>query len=402
MRTRTLIPIFFLCICAFAPRAQESSSPDPVRKYRLLFGAPDESEPFATAGVTLNKAFMDLYHRGIAPKVPPAMAPWTEILWSIHWSFFFTMWPHDGGHWARAQQVGGNFVITGFGYPFPTAEMRLPADLDKKLETLTSIGGHEINFLMREQIHMDYYTYQHIFADELIHAFVQDVFYPFYAFVIAYANPDDPSVWTDTRGDPVESTLSVFESYTGRPPVRGDGTVDPGLIDQYRESTILSVVWPLFNPLFYRSLKAFGADMSRDHGLMTAPWMYGSGKLAYSWGTHFHPSPLGYELYLTNYFRLLGRLYVLGLKAGRPYKNNGIGLRIPRLAQQGKVYLGAAADFWDQDIYGRGGSVALDVHYQPARGIGVTVKGGWKSEGYLVGRRVDSSPLVLAGCSYFF
>ena len=394
--------ILFLFIFTSILQAQEDSTVVHTRQYRLIFGAPDESEIFATAGVTFNKAFMDIYHRGIAYRLPPKIAPWAEIIWSIHWSFFFTMWPHDGGHWTRAQQVGGDFVIREFGFPFPTAEMRLPEVLDQKDETLTSIGGHEINYLMRQQIHMDYYDHQYIYADELIHALVQDVFFPFYAFVIAYADPTNPSVWTDTRGDPVEYTLSVFKTYTGRPPIRKDGSVDPELIDQYRESAYLSVLWPLLNPMFYRSIKAFGVDMKQDHGLMTAPWMLGNDRFAWAWGTHFNPSPLGYELYLTNYFRFQGKLYTLSLKTGRPYKNYGIGIQIPRLFEKGKFHLGLTVDVWDQDIFGQGGSVVIDAQYQPHKGFGMILKGGWKSDGYLVGRRVDKSTLLLAGCSYCF
>ncbi len=330
------------------------------------------------------------------------MAPWIEVLWSIQWSFAFTMWPHDGGHWVRAQQIGGDFVISKFGYPFPKAEMRLPDQLPQKYQTLTSIGGHEINFLMRQQIHMDYYQNQYIFADELQFAFVQDIFFPFYALIIAHRNPTKETTWTDTWGDPVEYSLSVFKSYTGKEPVRPDGSVDPELIRQYRTNAWLSLTWPLLNPMFYRSLKSFGADLKQDHGLMASPWMLGNDRFAWSWGTHFNPSPLGYELHFINYFRYLGKLYAVSLKTGGPFKNNGAGIHIPQLFVAGKLQLGVVADIWDQDIFGRGGSVMLDARYQPIRGFGLIFRGSWKSDGYMVGRRVDQSTLFLAGGSYTF
>ncbi|MBN1998911.1 hypothetical protein JW935_15230 [candidate division KSB1 bacterium] len=401
---KTLVLFFVLYFCCFTPllHSQSDSTTIPLREYRLLLGDPNESEIFATAGVTLNKAMMDLYLRHIGPHMPSTIAPWVETLWYINWTFIFTMWPHDGGHWARAQQIGGDFVMTGFGYPFPVMEMRLPEDIPKKERTLTSIGGHEINFLMRQKIHTDYYKNQYAFADELVHGFIQDIFYPMYSFLIAYADPTKPSVWTDTRGDPVEYNLSVFENFTGRPAIRDDGTVDPELVDQYNESVLLGLVWPMLNPMFYRSLKAFNADLHQNRGLMKPPWMLGKNKLSWAWGTHFNPSPLGYELYCTNYFRYMDRLYLLTLKTGRPHKNNGIGIGIPRLFRKGNFCIGLTANIWDQAIFGRGGSVELEARYAPNRGLGLIVKGGWKTQGYQVGRRVGESALLLAGFSYSY
>ena len=402
MKKFIIIHLLLLLSMTLNLMAQDDTTAVYTRQYKLVFGASDELEIFATTGVTLNKAFIDLYQQGIAHRLPAKLAPWIETIWSINWTFFFTMWPHDGGHWARAQQVGGDFLITKFGYPFPVAKMRLPEVMDRKYETLTSIGGHEINYLMRQQVHLDYYDKQYAFADELIFSFIQDIFYPMYAFLLAYADPTNPAVWTDTRGDPIESTLSVYKNYTGRDPIREDGSVDPELIDQYRTNTYLSLLWPLLNPMLYRSAKAFTVDMAKDHGLMKAPWMLGNDRFAYSWGTIFHPSPLGYELYLNNYFRYNGKLYLVYMKTGHPFKNNGIGFQIPRLLEVGKFCLGLSADVWDQDIHGKGGNVVFSTEYQLQKGFRVIMKGGWKSAGYLVGRRVDESPLLLVGGSYSF
>jgi len=44
----------------------------------------------------------------------------------------------------------------------------------------------------------------------------------------------------------------------------------------------------------------------------------------------------------------------------------------------------------------------FSTEYQLQKGFGVIMKGGWKSAGYLVGRRVDESPLLLVGGSYSF
>ena len=70
-----------------------------------------ELNAIATAGVNLNKMFTDLYLYGISPAMPEGIEPTTRTLWHVFWSFNLSMWPHDAGHWARARQVGGNFVI---------------------------------------------------------------------------------------------------------------------------------------------------------------------------------------------------------------------------------------------------------------------------------------------------
>ena len=126
----------------------------------------------------------------------------------------------------------------------------------------------------------------------------------------------------------------------------------------------------MLNPMFFRGLKSFGADMQHNYGLMNAPRMLGNENFAWSWGTHFNPSPLGYELYLTNYFRLSGKFYTLSLKTGRPYKNNAISIQIPYLLEKGKFSMGIAVDAWDQDIFDKGGSLVLNAQYQPPKGFG--------------------------------
>ncbi|MFB0516236.1 MAG: hypothetical protein ACETWG_06495 [Candidatus Neomarinimicrobiota bacterium] len=375
------------------------SQSGPYREYRFLFGQPYELDPIATAGTSLNKVFQDMYYRGIGPRLPERLQPIAETVWAVYWTYIFSLWPHEFGHWARARQVGGDFIIHGFSFPFPKAEMDLPASLSVEEETLASIGGHEINNLMMRQTHLDFYQHHYAYADELIHAFIQEVYFTFYAFVIAPANPEEPSTWTSTVGDPVESALSVYENYTSRPAIRQDGSVDPELSSYYQEAVYLSVLWIMLDPMLYQSAKAFGADMEQNHGLLT-PRMFGDEIKAWIWGTQFNPSPLGYELYLTNYLRFNRRLYALYIKAGRPYRNTGIGIQVPGLVEQGKFTLGAACDLWDQDMYGRGAAIAFDVKYQFYKGFGLLLKGGWKDEGYLLGKRIDKSATFFVGVSY--
>ena len=393
--------LFVLFTVTITLCAQGENQPESFREYRFLFGPANEIETIAEAGTSLNKIFQDIYFRGLQSRVPSSIQPYTEIIWSAFWTYFFTLWPHEYGHRARARQSGGDFIINNKSFPFPSAEMILPPSLDIKMRTLSSIGGLEINNRMMNQIHMDFYENDYAYADEMIHAFIQEVFFPFYSIIVTPADPDKPSTWTSTRGDPVEAILSVYEKHTGRPAIREDGSVDPELSRYYRESVYVNILWTLLDPMLYQSAKAFGADMNKNHGLMR-PWMIGKNRLSWAWGTQFHSSPLGYELYFNNYFRVNGNLYSLYFKTGRPYKNIGLGIRIPGLVKKGGFALGAGCDIWDQDLYGKGASFSVDLRYQFYKGVGLLLDGSWKDEGYLVGRRVGKTKMLYAGFSYRF
>jgi hypothetical protein len=375
------------------------SQSEPSREYHVLFGHPHDQEWIAANGITLNKAFQDIYYKGLTSRVPDKLKSFTETIWSVFWTFNFSMWPHDCGHWARARQIGGDFRINQYRFPFPVAEMIQPDSVSRGEEALASIGGHEINNLMMRQAHLDFYNREYSYAIDLIHAFIQEVYYPFYAFVLAPTNPEKPSTWRDTYGDPVESALIMYKSHTGREPLRDDGSVDPDLIRYYREATYVSVLWTLLDPMLYQSARAFGADITEDYGLMK-PWMLGGKQFSWIWSTQFHFSPLGYELYLANYLRYRQRLYTAYVKAGQPFKNLGFGVGIPGLLKGNKFTLGVACDLWDQDIYGSGAGIFMDAHYQASDHLGLILKGGWKDEGYLIGKRVEKSAIFFAGLSY--
>jgi hypothetical protein len=386
------------CVSLVTADAVDSVPTDYFREYRLLFGHPEEMEIIANTGVTLNKVMSDLYFKGFGPKLPEKVGKYTEVAWSIFWTFSASLWPHEFGHWARARQTGGDFIFTGFTFPFPTARMEFPDTYQpKENATLPSVGGFEINYLMRRQTHDDFFRKGYAYSDELVHSFIQEVYYPFYAFVVAFADVDNPYTWTNTRGDPVEGALSVYRTFTGRDPLRSDSTVDPELIRQYRESVYLSVLWTVLDPMLYISAKAFNKNMKENGGLMR-PWMlFSRNDIGWTWGTGFNPSPLGYELYLTSYLRLRERLYTLYFKGGRPYKNIGMGFSVPRLFSAKRFSIGSSCDLWMQDAYGNGLAASLLFEYRLSRNAGLIIKAGWKERGYVVGRNIEESALLIAG-----
>ena len=374
-----------------------------LRDYRVLLGDPQEMEFIANTGVLLNKVLNDAYFRGFGPRLPKKIAPVASIAWSVFWTYSCSLWPHEFGHWARARQTGGDFIFEGYSFPFPAAKMVKSSSYDPAEDgTLSSVGGFEINFLMRRQTHTAMYRNGYAYADELIHSFIQEVYFPFYAFVVAFPKTSDPYTWTNTRGDPVESALAVYKSYTKRNALRPDSTVDPELVDYYWEAIGANLICTLLDPMLYKSARAFGVDMKNNFGLMK-PWMAFSGRdIGWTYGTAFNPSPLGYELYFTNYLNLAGKLYTLYLKAGRPYKNLGIGFYAPDLLKWKGFALGSTCDFWIQDVYGNGSSVDLEGRYRLNKRLVVLARTGRKDRGYVVGRKTGESLLALVGLDYSF
>jgi hypothetical protein len=398
---RIVFSVVGLCIFYQLLFADESMMTPAYREYDFIAGDFLELEFIANTGHTMNKLFQDLYYRGFGKNMHGKMQPWVDGVWYVYWTYFWSLYPHEFGHKTRARQVGGDFIFEGFTFPFPRTRMELPDNLDDGEKTLSVIGGFEINNLMRCKTHMDFYEQNYAFADELVHSFIQEVYYPFYTLIVAPARVNKAATWTETRGDPVEYILSVYQKYYDRPAIREDGSVDPDLIGLYRESFLLNIAWTLMDPMLYCSFKAFRLDARVDDMVMR-PKMFGDQQFAWIWGTLFNATPLGYELYLNNYFRLRGRLLKFYIRGGRPYENLGAGIQMPNIIDRERLKLGVAADVWKQDIYGDGINIALEGRYYITSQLGIVLKTAWKQPGYLLGRRVDESALIMGGISWRF
>lgn len=386
---------FFVCMNAYA-----SSQTEPPKEYQLALGAPTELQTIATTGVLLNSLGYDLYQNGVYPYLPDNVNRYLEPLWSAFWTFNMTMWPHDGGHWARAQQAGGDFIIDEYRFPFPVSRMVELKNASKAQETLTSAGGFEINTLMQWQTRYSYYKNDYAYADSLVHSFIQTLFFPLYSVAIAYADPDDPKTWTDTYGDPTEYTLLVYKHKTGREALDANGKVDTELAGLYREVFWTNLLWTLLDPMFYDSARAFAIDTNKEPRYLRPKW-FGTPSYSWQYGTYFNPSPLGYELYLFNYFRIKQELFTTYLRWGRPFKNRGLGLSIPEILQLGKLSADSRLEAWNQDIFGSGISAALELRYKFSRHFHCSLDISWKEKGYIPGRELDQSTRIL-GKLYFY
>jgi hypothetical protein len=344
----------------------------------------------------------DSYYLGLVPRIPKTLDIIVAPIIQTFASFYMTIWPHEFGHWTRAREIGGEFVFEKLTFPWPKARMELPENVDLFSETLTSTGGFEINNLMRRQIINDYYGNGYSYANMMVHAFIQEIYYPAYAYIIAplvnggRIDPEEPDTWINTKGDPVESSLLTYRNYYDMPIPEEDQEVDVRLVNYYKEARTMSVLWTLADPGFYESLRGFGTKMNTDSGILY-PKMIGLEDFKWMYNTLFNITPLGYELHFMNHFMINKNYYQLSFHYGRPFQNVGVGFCIPSLLHKDNITMGMLLNYWYQQPYGNGFHVALRSDLFFSDNMGGTIACGWKSQGYLLGLPVDSGFYFRAG-----
>ena len=362
-----------------------------LRSYPISFGHLTDSRFAATNGITLNKlAYDGMYRSGLVNHIPKPAQPWIETTWSVFWTFNFTMWPHDMGHWARANQAGGDFVIDEYRFPFPLARMVDAPNATAAEQTLMSVGGFEINSLMRWQHEMFYFRHGYRDADDTVHNVISTLLFPMYTLLIAPTNPSKSSTWDNTYGDPVDFAKLVYQHYTGRPAIRSDNSVDPSLVSLYREIFWMNILTTALDPMLYKSLKVFSMDLKRNPKIVN-PWLVKKDNFAWAYTTRFNPGALGYEIYLTQHVRFQQYYFAAYARTGRPFKNRGLGLIVPALFKFRRFSLATSAEAWDQDVYGKGAILTLTPTYQINSRLNVSLTWHWKDHGYVVGHRLHRS-----------
>jgi hypothetical protein len=404
-KKRILLLIMVFLFNAEVLKSESGDKNGAFREYRFFYGGSKDLYAVANLGVNSYAALTDLYYLKLAGYIPEKVEGISGAIWQTCCSFMLTIWPHEFGHWTRARQVGAEFVFVKFAIPWPDARMDLPPNIDLFSETLTSVGGFEINNLMHRMIAENYYARNYGYANLGIHAFIQQIYYPAYAFVVAplvsrgWINPRNADIWIHTMGDPVESTLLTYRNYSGIPIPESGKPVDPGLISYYRECLWLSLIWTLINPGLYEGIRAFTVPMEESGGYMEPLVLGGSGN-SWMYGTLFNASPLGYELYFDQHIRIAGRYVRCSLRYGRPFKNYGIELRVPELGHWEKFRIGADLAYWYQEPFGHG--LQLGAECGLSDGLsGIYVSGGWKSPGYVLGMPVEQGLYLRGGISLF-
>jgi len=364
-----------------------------TRNYTITLGYPHDSRVIANAGVALNKAGYDLYFQLVYPKLPGLLQKITAPVWTTFWTFNFTLWPHEMGHWVRANQAGGDFLITQYQFPVPVAKMvQPPWGATPLQEALMSSGGFEINNLMRRQTEMDFYKHGYAYGDELAHSFIQSIFFPMYSVLFTPADPENPETWSNAYGDPTQYTKIIFEHYSGRPSV-ANNEVDPEQAKMYKEFFWVNLATILLDPMLYQSAAGFGMDMALYE--TRRPWRLGNETFSWMYSLQFNPGALGYEIIFLNHVKIKERKFAFYGKWGRPFKNYGAGILYPQIFTMGKFSMGSSLEVWEQDFYGQGISLSVIPAFEIVPGYQLLADVSWKTQGYILGRRLEEGPEFL-------
>jgi hypothetical protein len=229
----------------------------PQREYRFVLASGYDLRTSAVAGPTLNRMTQDAYLYGISPHLSDGLNRVLGTTWSVFFTYTTMLWPHEFGHWSRAQQVDSQFVFENYMPLLPHTTVEMPDDATHADSALLSVGGFEVNSLVARQAQLDFYRQGGAYSDDLGHALLNEMFFPVYSAIFP-ARATEADTWVHTRGDPVHFVLPVYERYTGRPAVMASGEVDPDLIGLYRESVALSVAWAVLDPGLIQQAMAFG------------------------------------------------------------------------------------------------------------------------------------------------
>ncbi len=394
---RSLIALMILLLIPVCSLAQEKSDTTFHRHYEFGIAPGYDLNNVARNSLTTLKIAQDAFSKGIQPKLPEKLGNVLGGLWSFSFTYLSMIWPHEFGHSMRARQAGGQFKIHNISLPIPYTTMHLPENASLQDHALSVIGGFEINYLTSRNIQDDFYEYNGLYNDELAVAFVHKMMYPIYVSLVVPRDPNKEDTWINTAGDPVHYILPVWKRYSNDMVFLADGSVNPGLVDFYGQSSLLASFIYLLDPVFYKqAAAAFGkvTDGKRPG------YIIGNEHNGWAYGTMFNTSVLGYEVFLNNYVKLNDRLFILRLKTGRPYKNNSITISSPNLYNSEKIKIGTLMEVWDQDIFGKGIMVYSDLSYSISKKFDLDLQLGYKTKGYTIGREIDDKFIAWAGIRY--
>jgi hypothetical protein len=388
--------LIFICICSFtAINAQDSLW---VRDYQFGIYNNYDLRNSSSNAISVHALASDLFRKGVVSKMGPKLGKVSYGVFNFASTFLTLIWSHEFGHSLRAKQVDGYFKIHNFGVPIPYTTMHLPSDISITDEALSVTGGFEVNSLSVQNIQRKFIARNGLYNEDLAFSFANRLFYPLYTTIIVPINPNEKNVWIETAGDPVHIILPVFKNYSNNQVFMEDSTVNPALVKLYGQAALFATFFNLLDPQFYREVGASFGNMDK---LRTPIFLIGDHKTGWTYGTMFNVSPLGYELYLNNYIHLNDRMFVLSLKYGNPFKNNGLTIGWQNIVERENISLSSYIDIWDQDIFGKGMALDMSLDYKITRKVGVHLSLGYKTEGYVLGKKLDAGLNAGLGFIYY-
>ena len=177
-----------------------------------------------------------------------------------------------------------------------------------------------------------------------------------------------------------------------------DGSVNPELVQLYNEAAIFASFFQLLDPQFYRDV---GAAFGKTSKTRRPIFLISDFNNGWTYGTLFNASPLGYELYMQNYFHINNRQFGLYLKYGRPFQNIGLGVSMNNVLTFKAFQADVLAEIWQQDIFGSGASLELSGKWKLNKHLGLNFNLGYKTEGYVLGKQLNSGANLGAGISIY-
>ncbi len=393
---KRIAQIIFTCICSFnALNAQDSLW---VRDYQIGIYNNLDLRNTSSNVIAVHAIANDLFRKKIKSRMGPKLGNVSYGIFSFANTYLAVVWSHEFGHSLRAKQVSGQFKIHNFGLPIPYTTMHLPTDINLIDEALSVTAGFEVNHLNIQNIQRKFIARNGLYNEDLGFSFANRLMFPLYTSLIAPIDPKEKDVWINTAGDPVHIILPVFKKYSNNQVFLADSTVNPGLVKLYRQAAFLGTFINLLDPQFYREV---GATFGKTAKNRTPIFLIGDYKTGWTYGTMFNVSPLGYELHLNNYFHVYEKMFVLTLKYGNPFKNNGMSIGWQNIVDRDNILLSAYIDFWDQDILGKGMGADMSLDYEFSKRLGAHLSLGYKSEGYVLGKQKDAGLIAGLGLIYY-
>lgn len=379
--------------------SQSTISADSIRsrEYQVSYFNQLDLRNSSYNSIAVHRLMLDAFKFGIKPHVSEEFGAIGYGVYSFGITYLTMIWSHEFGHSLRAKQVGGHFNIHNAKLPIPFTTMELPDDISLPNEALSVTGGFEVNYLTVRHMQREFIEHNGSYNEDLSYGFANRLMYPIYTTLIVPVNPEDRDIWINTAGDPIHCILPVFKEYSNGQVFMADSSVNPELVKFYTQSAILGTYFNLLDPQFYREVAAAFGKQSKDRKPV---FLLGDHSTGWTYGTLFTVSPLGYELYMNNYIHHEGKQFSLYLKYGRPFKNNGVGLRWANIVDSDVVQMSALMEFWDQDIFGRGVSseIQTDIKINTLFSLNLTV--GYKSQGFILGKQIDAGANLGFGLTY--
>lgn len=340
----------------------------------------------STNFIATHRVLNDGFNHLVESNLKKGAAKVSKGIFSFATTYLTMLWSHEIGHSIRAQQVGGKFNIHNFGLPVPYTTVDLPTDISIVNEAIFVTAGFEVNYLNVRSLQSQLIRQNGLWNEDLALSFANRLMYPIYTTLIIPRDPSDPNVWIETAGDPIHYILPVFKHYSNGQVFLDDGSVNPDLVNFYNQASIFATFIHLLDPQFYREIGgAFGKNSKTRRPI----FLIGNHENGWTYGTLFNASPLGYELYMQNYFHLNHQQFGMYLKYGRPFKNLGLGISMNNVFETSQFQADLRAEFWQQDIFGNGISADILGKWFFTRNMGLNFSLGYKTEGYLMGKQLE-------------